>query len=739
MSNIIPVEIEEGRLEIILGTAFAPVVSISELIKNSSDACVQHADVIHVYIDNFANTITIKDNGSGISMNDLDNLRRPGRSTKMVGKNNLTKIGEPYAGSKGLGILTAFNLCASLEISTYSLDDKRAYNLSWHRGTAKIEVSDIEANFIGTELVLHGVSNENIQLLIDDEELRKLFISTITYYINSDILPSIRFYLNGKDITVIPSRRIEDLYLMHKKPHAKWKGFFVAKAQFRYSKNKLYLSYEDNEKNLFTFNNEIIDLEDFESIKGFIHKYKIEFRHLKEIWEKFDKSPPLDDFEGCYYVWRDHRGDILDQYPYGVRVYVNNYGLYRYLNSDDDWLQHSEISQRIKNTNYKMRNTYGYVLFKNYNEDSSGLRISNDRNDFLVNSSQKKFIHIMRHFISGICSYIDIAMRNYSPDEVQLKPRHPKRNVVPGQKLNISDLIVSSIPLSQIAIAVDQDTVFDDDEGTIYSNTIGLHNVHFTYEDLQVCVCLDVKDPTPRFSLSRQTLPVREGTSVELSQYISQASIVGISISDIIISSEESKIKNKYFEPDNCPGEHLVNFSYKDAEYNIVNQLQITVTPLRLKESKKIKNLFPKYHLITNFKIKDVITDISECYTLHPTICMIGMRTLIEISLKAFQEEIYCEKVDNSANYSVEGKIKWLHDEISSESSKIDPNLVQEYKPKLTANYKKTITYFKSLNLNTYIHENDTIATPNEVHAAAKRFSQMINFIIEALLLKQGA
>lgn len=738
MRKLHPVEIEDGSLERILGAAFAPVVTISELIKNASDACYQRNDIIQVRIESDAGTVKIKDNGSGISEAGIEDLRRVGRSTKMKAGNHLSKIGEPYAGSKGLGILTAFSLCSHLEVTTYSIEDNRTYKLIWHKGSAVIDVSEIDQNFSGTELTLYGVSKEHIRLLTEDDELRKLFISTITYYKPSTTLPAIEFFLNGENITVLPETKIDELYKKYSKKPQKG-GFFVAKASFRYSKNKLHLAYEDNEKNVFTFEEEVIDLTKFDSLKAFIFTHNIEFRRLKEVWTGYDKSTLLDDFEGCYYIWRDRRVDALDKYPYGVRIYVNNYGLYRYLNSDDDWLQHSEISQNVKNTNYKLRNTYGYISFNNYSEEESSLKISNDRNDFIVNLPQKKFKYLMRHFVSGLFSYIDIAMRNHSPDPVQLKARYEKRNVILGQKLDVADLIVSTVPTSHITVDVGKHVVFNEDDMTIHANSLGIHLIKFTYNNITTSVELDVKDPTPRFSLIRQSLKSTEGTSVELSQYINKSSIVGISIFDIKISSDEVSIKKNYLPHDTLPGEYTIKYSYTGDDYKIVNLLYLTVTPLRLKESKKIIDIFPNCRrLVSYFKIKEIIGDIAECYTLHPTICMISIRTLIEASFKAFEEEVFKTKVDNSSKYDIEQKWKWIKMEVEKSNPLIPECILDKYQAKIAANHKNIIKYYKELEPNAYIHRNDTIASPNEVYAAVKRFSLWLNFIIDSLLVKQN-
>ena len=64
-------------------------------------------------------------------------------------------------------------------------------------------------------------------------------------------------------------------------------------------------------------------------------------------------------FSGVFYTWRNQKDDQLEQWPAGIRIYVNNYSLYRYLDKDNDWLNLSEVSQNVKATNYKLKNTYG--------------------------------------------------------------------------------------------------------------------------------------------------------------------------------------------------------------------------------------------------------------------------------------------------------------------------------------------------------------------------------------------
>ena len=247
------VRIADGLLEEILATAYAPIVAIAELIKNSSDACITPNDVISVYIDASNSLIRIKDNGSGFSSADFDGLREIGVSPKMLKSNQLSKIGEPYAGSKGLGILTAFNLCTKMEINTFSLEDNCCYQMEWEKGSGRISYYEIDENFSGTEVTLHGVSRENMMLITMDEELEKLFSSSIIYYTDSNTLPRIEIYENGIRKYWPQEKKLEKLYHSNRKIIGDRDSGFVAKGMFKYSNNKLTISYDQwLQKMLFT-------------------------------------------------------------------------------------------------------------------------------------------------------------------------------------------------------------------------------------------------------------------------------------------------------------------------------------------------------------------------------------------------------------------------------------------------------------------------------------------------------
>ena len=173
------VSIQDGNFERVLAVAFAPVVALTELIKNASDACMTPDDKIAIYIDKQSQKIRIIDNGYGFSHKDIESLFVVGFSSKMRDGNTVSRINEPFAGSKGLGILTAFNLCDKLEIRTFSQDDKKTYHIVWEKGTGEIRWKEIQEQRLGSEFILHGVAAETFQLILLKEELTKLYFSSI--------------------------------------------------------------------------------------------------------------------------------------------------------------------------------------------------------------------------------------------------------------------------------------------------------------------------------------------------------------------------------------------------------------------------------------------------------------------------------------------------------------------------------------------------------------------------------
>lgn len=737
------VKIYDGLLEETLAAAYAPVVTISELVKNSSDACHNKKDIIRIDINTSNNTVTVKDNGIGFSAKDFEDLGDVGHSNKMTDGNQLSRIGEPYAGSKGLGILTAFNICERIELLTYSECDKISYQMHWDKGTERIIYAPyVDGELSGTELKLVGVSKENMRLITMNDELSKLYSSSINYYIDSESLPIIEVYEDGIKKHSPQKVKIEQLYQKHKEFKGKGKGFFIAKGTFAYLDNKLTLSYEDNYKNLFNFSDQVIDLTDLDSINTFLFQHDIDFksvvyRNALDMWKNFDSSTYLDSFSGVYYIWRERKDDNI-HYPHGVRIYVNNYGLYDYLNTENDWLSHSEISQNISASNYKLKNTYGYVRFDMFNETRSGLKISKERNDFIVNLSQKKFLYIMQGFVSGIFSSIDITLKDKKYKRYVFQLRYDNRRMFVGDNFNIKEMLYTTLPLRNVTIEHDDSVKIDLENGNVSISAVGKHNIRFSDGSEWLEAVVNVEDPTPSFELTQNSIKKLQGETIELRGFINKGSIVNIPVDDIQIVSETALIKNGTFSPQNYPGEYAIQYIYEPNDDLVVSHiLKAKIEPLYISDSNKFQRIFPFYKALNDYiKIKEIIDEISKCYKQYPNVSIIALRTLMEVSLRAFLGGV-CGKTVND-KIAVDQAIGWAIDEVYQNNSLIESTVLGKYRDRLLSGRKRLIKDYIKLELNTYVHDCDALPTSHEVLQATKRFSMFLNFIIESLVARQN-
>lgn len=735
------VKIADGRFEEILATAFAPVVTLSELIKNASDACKIKKDTIRIDINTQKQSIKIKDNGIGLNIQDINDLASVGLSKKMMNDNTLSMIGEPYAGSKGLGLLTAFNLCSSLEINTYSDIDKCAYNIKWNKGASAFEYEiRIDEEIRGTEVILNGISSDNIKLVTMEEELIKLYSSSINYYIDTETIPKIEVYVDNVQKILTPKTNIDNVYRKNKLAQGN-KGYFVAKASFKYSKDKLIVSYEDNIMNILNIQKEEIELQNYDSIKNFVSKYKLNYPNLRKSWEILQTySEVVDDFEGVYYIWRGNKNDAINEYPCSIRIYINNYGMYNYLNENYDWLQHSEISQNIKSTNYKLKNTYGYISFKNYYELTSSLKISNERNDFLVNLAQKKFMCIMRYFVSGLFSSIDIRIKNYNdPEPICFELKKDTKTLTLNNSFYYKDIIKTNLSMDAIDVKDDMNGINIDSEGRISFSQSGIHQVTFTYGDMSIASTIIVKDIIPSFALKKsyEEMNIEEGTTCYLPDAVNKSSLENVDIDDIVITSEDANISKNIFTNKNLPGYYTINYCYLNGDDCISINLHITVRALHSNDANKVKKLFPNYQQLNKYmKIKDVIDGIADTYIRHPIISIICIRTLIEISLRTFLAEYDKEDFDQDIK-GLENKLIGCFKKIGAPGF-VPEDILNNYQPIFTNNYKTNIQkYYKELDLNAFVHSPITYTTPEEVLNTLKKFKDIINFFIEALLKKE--
>jgi len=737
-SKELSVEITDGQFEEVLATAYSPTVALSELIKNASDACYIKKDTIAIEVNTAERTVVVKDNGKGLSLQDIQNLKDIGESQKMAQNNVLSEIGEPYAGSKGLGILTAFNLSNQLEILTHSITDNKSYSLSWKKGTKIIHFDEYDQECTGTTLTMKDVSEDSIRMITHKDEIQKLFLSSITYYEDSGSLPTIELYIDGVKQDYHQLYTLEEMYNKYDRPRTKSpkESFFVSKATFKYKNNKLTLSHEDNLYNVCSFENVEVDLSNINSVRKFLSDHDIIFKSFDKRLGEYDHLTPLDEFEGVYYVWRETRKPDFT-YPPGVRIYVNNYGLYNYLGDTNDWTQHSQISQNISATNYKFKNTYGYVLFKNFDESHSRLKISKERNDFNGNLAFKKFNHIMCGFVSGIFSSIDITLKKSKGGGLSLVPIAQNRKTVVDKPVDIRDLVRTELSGQQLIFEHGDDISIDRERGLIHVKTPGDHVVNISNRKTTLSFNIKGEDPTPYFELPSKPTRVKEGSTQDLLKLVRKNTLVNVTPEDIVITSDYADIDRNILTKNNRPGKYPILYTYtSDRHPEISEYHDVEVFPLYESDVMKMQKLFPKYAQLQDYyKLNDVADQISTGYINSPVVCGIALRSLIEITMRHFIEDVLEEEPEKELKTL--SKLNHILNLVAQSDPRLDQSLLDEYGNKLKRNRSKLVGYYKRLDLNDYVHSAEAVTTSSEIYVFSRQFKKFLHFIYKSLALKQ--
>lgn len=734
MANVL---IANGQTEELLATAFSPVVTLSELVKNASDACLVKKDTIRVKIDTIDNKIIIEDNGKGFSLSDIEDLKTIGLSRKMKATNTLSSIGEPYAGSKGLGVLTVFNICNELRIDTYSHEDKKSYSVTWVKGTETVEHHESDDEIHNTTITLLNVDSESLTFITQPDELEKLAMSSITYYESSESLPLIELYKDGELVAVRPEFPIEDFYQRNRTKRREHPGRFVIKAAFKYEAHKLTISFDDNEKGTYGFENVELNLTDKVSLKSFAHQYKALKWRIDDCYESYNPKYNVPPFEGVFYVWRDKKGDFID-FPYGVRVYTNNYGLYHYLNKDTDWLGLSEISQNIKATNLKLKNTYGFVHFKEYNEDECSLKISKERNDFLESMSKINFMTIMRKAITGIVSAIDMEAKETTKDKKErpFKARLHIKEITPGTAINIKDLITSPSAYESINVSTPDGVHYNQETGDFTFDVNGDSIIGFKEGEDSVSVTVRVAEPAPYFELKRKKATTRSGETLNLDDFINRSSLKHATIADIIISCDTAAIKQRNLAYNASVGSHTVKYLLESAE--IQHLLDVEVIPLHQSEARRLKALFGNYTEVKDpVRVVDLIDDIASCYMSHPTLCACGLRVILEVSAKAYLHKVIGIAYDEADCDSITSYINRIKKILSDTDSNIKQHIKDKYKQRLTKAFRTAKKTIEQLDFNEHHHGIDAFTKPSDIEFAVKQLKIVFAFIFDSLIDNQ--
>lgn len=752
----IQANIKAGKYEDVLAAVQSPVIALTELVKNASDSCLNKDDPIIIKINTTSRVITITDSGEGLSKDELEHLGEAGYSSKMVGDKTRSPIDNPLSGSKGLGLLTAFFIADTFEIETYSILDRRSYYLVWKKGEQKYTYVEAKSEFQGTTVTLKNIEPAKLQMILLPEEKVKLFMASIRFFTDSENLPRIKLFIDGMEESYYPAETLESYYNRNKRDNIG----FIAKASFSYENNQITLSYEDNISNFYTFNGKSIDLRDKHTVDSFVSDIRapeIGVAPIKSVCESEAFSEPylpieLPAFSGILYTWRNRKNDELEQWPVGVRIYINNYSLYKYLDKENDWLTLSEVSQNVKATNYKLKNAYGYLDITNYNEHNEELKISKERNDFVDSMAQRKFIHIMRDVIVGIFARIDIAVKNPPIQSVNL--RYKNVTVKVGEPFNLASAVIcNNIGLDDIELDFDESQISISDDWIVSTDRAGSYEIKLNFDDKSHTFTIHYKNVIPEFDLQKSMITIYKGNSVNLRDFIVASSCKDVTPDSIAIlsQSKDTVIKNDVFDKNNSVGQHIIFYRYDEFQRTLsITVKEIERQPGAGAKSPRIDILFSKLDELRehSFRLPELVDAISSYYVQAPTLCMAAIRILIESSAKAFFKHLVDEEVTDSF-LSLVNRVMNIRDchpknpDYIKYISAQDPKFIAEfqrisvgYKVSLSKDVKTNINaHLKEIALDMFVHNPAIISTDTTVYRSMQIFAPLLNYIFDVLLL----
>ncbi len=748
--------IQAGKYEDVLAAVQSPIIALTELVKNASDSCLNKDDPIIININTKNRVVTITDSGEGLTKDELEHLGEAGYSSKMVGDKTLSPINNPLSGSKGLGLLTAFFIADTLEIETYSILDRRSYYLVWKKGEQKYTYNEAKSEFQGTAITLKNIESAKLQMILLPEEKVKLFMASIRFFTDSESLPRVKLIVDGMEESYYPAETLESYYNRNKRDNSG----FIAKASFSYENNQITLSYEDNISNFYTFNKKSIDLRDKHTVDSFISDIRAPeygVAPIKSVCESeaFNEQYlpiELPAFCGVLYTWRHRKNDDLEQWPVGVRIYINNYSLYRYLDKENDWLTLSEVSQNVKATNYKLKNTYGYLDITNYNEHNEELKISKERNDFVDSMAQRKFIHIMRDVIVGIFARIDIAVKNPPIQSVNL--RYNNVAVKVGESFNLANAIIcNNIGLDDIDLDYDESQFSISDDWIVSTDRAGSYEIKLHFDNKSYTFTIHYKNVIPEFELQKNMITIYKGNSVNLRDFIVVSSCKDVTPESITIlsQSKDTVIKNDVFDKNNSVGQHIIFYRYDEFQRTLsITVKEIERQPGAGAKSPRIDILFSKLDELRehSFKLPELVDAISSYYVQAPTLCMAAIRILIESSAREFFEHLVDEEATDKFP-SLVNRVMNIRDCYPKNPDYIkyisvqDPKYITEFH-RISAEYQISLSkdvktninvHLKEIALNNFVHNPAIVATDTTVYRSMQIFAPLLNYIFDVLLL----
>ncbi|MCA9571122.1 MAG: ATP-binding protein, partial [Myxococcales bacterium] len=153
----------EGLMQVLAHNLYStPEVALRELVQNAHDSCTRRrledpdapSPVIHVRADSEARTLSIRDNGAGLTHDEI------GRYLATIG-GGYTRVlrqehdDEGLIGAFGLGFLSAYVVADRVEVHTTSVHTPDVGHVFRSRDGLRFTVSEGPPGPVGTEVVLH--------------------------------------------------------------------------------------------------------------------------------------------------------------------------------------------------------------------------------------------------------------------------------------------------------------------------------------------------------------------------------------------------------------------------------------------------------------------------------------------------------------------------------------------------------------------------------------------------------
>ncbi|AMK12695.1 hypothetical protein AWY79_17070 [Pseudodesulfovibrio indicus] len=345
----------------------------------------------------------------------------------------------------------------------------------------------------------------------------------------------------------------------------------------------------------------------------------------------------------------------------------------------------------------------------------------------------------MCNFVSGIFSSIDITLKDTEGRGLSFIPIQKNRKTIVGKPIDIRDLVRTDLPSQQLLFEPDENIEIDQEKGLIYVKSVGEYELKISNGITTEIFSIKGEDPAPSFELKNTTARVREGTTQNLFDFIAKNSCKNLVLSDIIIESDSAKIDKYSLKKTNKPDIYPIKYIYQSEGHpEICKILDVEVFPLYENDAKAMGRLFPDYEEIEDYyKLNDVVHQISIGYTNSPVVCGIALRSLMEITIRHFLEDVLEEEPEKEITPL--HKINYIFTLIGKGDPRLDEDLLKEYGKKLKRSKKDLVDYYERLDLNRYVHDSDSLTTSSDILVFARKLNNFLQFIFKSLVIKKNS